>query len=215
MTWQTESGDRYLIGAEARVFRAALRSSVEQLELHGLDCSHTLLARQTRKARLHLLAFVGKHLLRPTEVVAPLNAWTEGAVGIVFRRLEAEVEIEIDMDEGDEDEETTIDSMRKLIYNAVDEETREAASDTPFDHRCDDFSTWQFLVEHLRDRILWDTDWEVDDDRSPEDVKETMGIDAEYFEWSQVLFRSNKEAIRLLGKLCGFRCGESEGEVIA
>lgn len=210
MTWHTQAGDRYLIGAEARLFRAGLRSTVEELEDDWLDCSHTMLARQTRKARLHLFAYVGKHLLRQTDDMPPLNAWTEGAVGIVFRRLNAEVEIELDLQDQRDDPYF----WRTLVADATTKDDKECVQDEPFDHTCNDDSVWRTLLEILHDRILWDLDWEVEDDVTSEPVKQMLGIDASYFEWNQVPFASNKEAVELLGKLCGFRRGESEGETI-
>lgn len=210
MTWHTPSGDRYLQGAEARLFRAALRSTIEELEMDFLNCSGTLLARQTRKARLHLFAYVGNQLLRPTDELPSLNAWTEGAVGLVYRRLNEEIQIELDLqEEGDPGSYY----WRTLIVDASEEVWDKTSDvDKPLDVRCNDYGTWTLQTLKLEDRLLWDRDWEVVDDFHSQSIKDAMGIDGDYFDWNRVLFASNKEAVKLLGDLCGFRRGDFEGE---
>ncbi len=209
MTWHTSRGDRYLVAHESRVFRLALRSAIEVLELNMLDCSRTMLEGQTRKARLYLFAYVGKHLLLPTDDLAPLNAWTEAAVAIVFRQLTAEVEIEIDAQEENDEEYRYF--WRKAILAAADDDAIYCASAEPMDHCSTNLVDWRFLIEHLQHKILWDIDWMIEFDSYSNVTKQIMGIDQEYFDWNRSLFQSTRAAVDLLGDLCGFRRGESEG----
>ena len=213
MTWHTPEGDRYLKGHEARAFRAALRDVIETLELGLLDCSGTLLARQTRKSLLHLFNYVGRHMLRETNNLAPLNAWTEGAIGIVFRHMTGMVENElfVEQDEDEEDSEYSL-HWRRLILNASSAETLEFWEDEAIDPTCDRRDVWDSLVESLRSRVLWDCDWEVNYGWESEELMQTLGIDNNYFDWRLRINIKTKEAIRQLGDLCGFRQGEWEGQ---
>ena len=214
MTWHTPEGDRYLKGPEARAFRAALRDVIETLELGLLDCSGTLLARQTRKSLLHLFNYVGRHMLRETSHLAPLNAWTEGAIGIVYRQMAGLVgnEIFVQRDEDEEDDPEYSFYWRKRILQASSAESLEAWADEAIDPTCERRDVWELLVESLRSRVLWDCDWEVNHEWASNELTRALGIDDNYFDWRLRINIKTKEAIRQLGDLCGFRQGEWEGQ---
>ena len=166
-----------------------------------------------RKSLLHLFNYVGRYLLRETNNLAPLNAWTEGAIGIVFRHMAGMVENElfVQQDEDEEDSEYSL-HWRKLILNASSEETIEAWEDEAIDPTCERRDVWESLVESLRSRVLWDCDWEVNYGWESEELMQTLGIDNNYFDWRLRINIKTKEAIRQLGDLCGFRQGEWEGQ---
>lgn len=210
MTWHTPQGDRHLQGPEGRAFRVALRNAIEMLEMGTIDCAGTLLARQTRKSLLHLFNYVGRHLLRETDPKAPLNAWTEGAVGVIFREMLAQVENEIFIE--DEPDVRFKYHWRELVWAASSAEAKESLEDDSIDATCSERDVWQHLCESLRDQVLWDTDWEVNYEWSSDELMQTLGIDQKYFDWRLRINIKTKEAIRQLGDLCGYRLGEWEGQ---
>ncbi len=152
-------------------------------------------------------------MLRDTTSLAPLNAWTEGAIGIVYRQLSGVVGNELFFQD-DHEEETSPFShhWRKLIFQATNEETFETWEGEAFDPTCDRRDVWELLVESLRDRVLWDRDWEVDYEWPSQAVMQTLGIEGNYYDWRLRINIKTKEAVRQLGDLCGFRQGEWEGQ---
>jgi hypothetical protein len=89
------------------------------------------------------------------------------------------MEIDLSADADDDFE-----NWRRLTLAAY---SSDGAMDDLPEEDCDDMSEWEFLVECLSDRVLWDADYEGGDnflDSSPElacEMRGIFGIDDEYF----------------------------------
>jgi hypothetical protein len=157
--------------------------------------------------RLALLHDVANHLLTPTESALPLSATAEAAVAAVFVEIRDQVAIEIGFQEYDEEKTSDIapcavdpDNMswRELVIAAHhcvfgDRFSDDLASDfdgeivprlTPSSR---DMDSWELLIEHLTDAILWDRDFEMADsflDIDPsvsQRRRRLLGIEDDYF----------------------------------
>jgi hypothetical protein len=99
--------------------------------------------------------------VKPPELVAA----NEAAVYAVFRHVYGEVEVEIDEAKfADADD---LQDWRRLVLAArqeahADEESDPDAGEVEADSS--DLDEWDMLIEGLADRILWDRDWEAEDD---------------------------------------------------
>ncbi|MGN6544761.1 MAG: hypothetical protein ACTHK7_06915 [Aureliella sp.] len=211
MTWHTSTGDRYLTGAEAELFRAALKETLEAFERETLDCTDTLLEVQTKDAKVHLFALVAKHLLEPTEEIAPLNAWTEGAVGVVFscaaNALDGELETERTTGEQPQYwRKRILVSALEKGWKSGDEAAEHSAASFAEDAQAPD---WHEMLEFLEEQILWDNDW-ASDPFGPQAGDFNRGQES-YFQWCHRSSLDTRAAIRLLGQLSGYRRGELEG----
>ena len=87
-------------------------------------------------------------------------------------------------------------------HEALDEENGVELSP-----ECDETEKWEFEIECIADRILWDRDWELDDlmvDNSPEQanfLKAHLGIDGDYFTSIAPDPRNLKQVRRILDRL--------------
>ncbi len=186
MTWHTPRGDRVLAGPEAAVFREALKIITDWVEgdidqdqaFHefGIPVFDSVTAR----GKLALLAEVGHALLVETEECPKLTAVNEATVAAVLVALDESVEHEIDSEPDLPDRQF----FRELILQAI--AAVESAIERPRADTCD-WDEWESLIDVLRDRILWDRDFEAEptfgdaDPAAVGDVKSDMGIDDDYF----------------------------------
>ncbi|MEJ7595246.1 MAG: hypothetical protein WKF77_27315 [Planctomycetaceae bacterium] len=186
MTWHTPRGDRILTGPEAELFREALMIITDWIEgdvdqdqaLHefGIPAFDTATAR----GKLALLADVGYALLRQTDRCPKLLAVRESTIGAIFFAMEQSVQHEID------NEFELPDGMfwRQRILQAV--RLIDSDLETPDADGCN-WEEWEFLIDVLRDVILWDRDFDSEStfvDADPgvvEDIKIDMGIGEDYF----------------------------------
>lgn len=183
--WRTQIGERALQGAEAALFRVALGSMVdlldEESEDEGWDFSTPVFDRLSPPQKLALLADVGTALLHPSVSPPELNAVNEATVSAVYEHIWQETQFEIDSDEP----KCELKFWRKAIL-AVFQEEGEGEDDLPAVD-CTDFDDWRVLIDCLRDRILWDDDFNSEDlfvDCEPEKsryLKAVMRIDNDYF----------------------------------
>lgn len=217
MTWHTSEGDRYLVGAESRLFRVGLAYSLDWLEANGLNRRGTFLHNETKKSCLFLFEFVAEHLLRPTPELAPLNAWTEGAIAVVYESIREALLAEI-KDEYPRDNpscywrQLVLDAANEVGLSTIDEDSEEPQ--VPLVATSKEEGDFDLLLECLIDRILWDSDWQFEQhERIPVMFVEDNGEN--YFHWHRKPLKSTKEVIESLGRLCGFRRGDFEGEVIS
>jgi hypothetical protein len=161
--WRTECGERILQGAEAIVFAETLSSlldeaimgTLDDYEL-GIECFDGL----TFGQRISTLATIGNGLLREDVPPIDLTAVVEGAIAAVFQHLKYQIIYEIDVPE-------LRSSWRELVV-AARKETEGVDIPAP---TCVDAKEWDFEVEQLADRILWDSDYEDGHlylDQSPE-----------------------------------------------
>lgn len=216
MTWHTPRGDRVLAGPEGELFRDALMIITDWIDgdvdqevaLHefGLPAFDSATAR----GKLALLADVGHALLVETDGCPKLTVVNESAIHAVFVALEQSVEHEIDhefdlanvgLEDGDwkdagfedggsedaelEDGEWKVDkSWRRQILETVS--VIDSELELP-DADCGDFDEWSFLIDVLRDRILWDRDFWAEptfgdaDPVKAHEARSRMGIDQNYF----------------------------------
>ena len=211
MTWQTPDGDRWLMGAEAELFRESLGTAIDWIaESIALDRSDwtwdfkvDLFDALTPTQQLALANRIAVYLLTPTDESLELTAINEAAVYAVFQNVSTQIEIEIDTEDEDEarfDEEFAF-YWRQLTLNTFhacfdDDEEDEALFEgedpeaewmTPQSKFSRNIEQWRSLVESLADRILWDRDFEMAGsflDMEPAKataLKEMLGIESDHF----------------------------------
>ena len=150
--WRTECGERILEGAEAIVFAETLSSLLDEAILGqlddyelGIECFDNLTIGQ----RISTLATISNSLFREDVPLIDLTAVVEGAIAAVFQHLKYQIIYEIDVPE-------CRSNWRELVVAA----RKEAEGvDIPAP-TCADTKEWDFEVEQLADRILWDSDYE-------------------------------------------------------
>ncbi len=190
--WHTPDGTRVLQDIERELARRGLETAYGLVELgvdtcepwtFGVEQFDTL----TPEQQLAMLAEVGRALFYKSVTAPAHTAVNEACIYAIYRALETLIELEID---GEDHYER---STRDLICEFVAAEraaaeyedfTAEAPLLTP---DSEDTEQWHFEVECLADRVLWDRDWELDQqmvDCSPERaqlLKMRLGIDDDYF----------------------------------
>ena len=191
--WRTQTGERVLIGAEARLIQTALGVLVDQIEMEiefgdQSDFGVPIFDRLAAPQKLALLADVCHHLLRSTEPPPQLTATNESAVAVLYAVIEDFVHSEVEFD--DEEELRGMPDAdefrwRRLLLDAYRESLRD--DDAPAEGSRD-MEDWSLLIECLQDLVLWDADYldeELYADQSPEVgrfLKRQMGVPGEYFQ---------------------------------
>lgn len=200
--WRTACGDRVLIGKERSFFVHAAARLLDYL-LEDEDDEITGVAQFDRlepNSRIVLLRDVVQALTDAAIPAPELTALNEAVVHAVFRFIRAEVEMEIGCegfrrDRGPEPDDSLLgdDSLfwRTLVLTAylegsepVDTRSDDEAKLSP---ACTDIEEWDLRVGCVADQILWDRDWELEEeimDVSPEQaqaLKRSLGIDEDYF----------------------------------
>ena len=176
--WHTNTGDRTLEGAEARLFAEALWDFLCELEVEGGDFDAGLEAFDslTYGQKVSVLSTVGNGLLSPEVPICELTAAVESAIAAIFEYLKELVIVEID-------EPDIPSSWRKMLLAARKES---GAEDLP-EEDCEGDEEWLIQIEALSYLILWDYDFEDEDlyiDKPPEEasrLKEYMRIKDNYF----------------------------------
>ena len=192
--WNTSSGDRTLVGAEAMMIRD-LAWHLRDMIVVAIDIDEPIVSdvylfnclQPTQQ--LTMLHEVCAALLLENVPPPKLTAIREATVHVLFRELLGLIEVELDMErlEGERDV-----SMRSRVL-AVDQERRErnfdwADEDGYIDSPdCQDVDQWEMLVESLADEILWDRDFELEailadqDPAKSQMMKQVLGIQNNYF----------------------------------
>ena len=207
--WHTNTGDRTLEGAEARLFAEALWDFLSELEVEGGDFDAGLEAFDslTYGQKVSVLSTVGNGLLRPEVPICELTAAVESAIAAIFEYLKELVIVEIDEPE-------IPSSWRKMVLAARMESDGE---DLPAED-CEDLQEWLIQIDEQSYLILWDYDFEDEDlymDMPPEEsgrLKEFMRIKDDYFVEIQDDL-SEKEIATVLSELkalCQKICEEPE-----
>ena len=95
--WHTNTGDRTLEGAEAKLFALALWDFAMILEeSDGEYCfGPPAFGRMTHGQKAAVLSIIGKGLLDPKEPICRLTAAVESAIAAVFEHINEEVAAEI------------------------------------------------------------------------------------------------------------------------
>jgi hypothetical protein len=150
--WRTECGERILEGAEAIVFAEALSSLLDEAIMGtlddydlGIECFDNLTVGQ----RISVLAAIGNGLMRKDVPPVELTAVVEGAIAAVFQHLKYQIIYDIDTPESRS-------NWRELVV-AARQEVEGVDIPAP---TCIDIEKWDFEVDQLADRILWDADYE-------------------------------------------------------
>lgn len=191
--WWTPKGERVLRGSEWDLFCVGI-STVWDIVEDTFDDPDLLKTRVKAfddlqpNQKLALLGLVGKALRDEEEPSPNLTVYTEGTVAAVFRHIAAEVTMEIEM-AGDLDPDADATLLRRLVLSAAleidildeaedqdsaavvnrseddaDEEDEDSKPWSPPDVSSEDVDEWEFVVECLANRILWeDEDFEIGD----------------------------------------------------
>jgi hypothetical protein len=217
--WRMSSGNRILTDAEWNLFRFGLESlwgyietEIEQgfsLTQTGVQVFDSLQPEQ----RLALLADVAQALRDPAIPIPRHTAVNEGAIAAVFAMLRNEVEGEILFTEL----ETVSTEIRALVLAAA-RDTEQQPESLP-DIAEADIEEWEWVVEAILDRILWDRDYEMGDDfldQPPEasrDLHSQVRIDPDYFTTvPREPDRAGMLAVRqLLARLVGSAVPDDDG----
>jgi len=152
--WRTECGERILEGAEAIVFAESLSSLLDEAIMGtlddydlGIECFDNL----TFGQRISTLATIGNGLLRKDVPSVELTAVVEGAIAAVFQHLKYQIIYEIDVPEFPSNWRELVIAAREQIGGEIDGIPESTCTDT---------KEWDFEVDQLSDRILWDADYE-------------------------------------------------------
>ena len=180
--WRTPGGDRILVGAEADVFKSAVRSLRSGLVDPPCprDSGIAVFDRLTLGQRLSVLVEVTMALLDERVPSPAHTAANEAAIAAVFEQLVTSIESEID----DAASTTRPTDLRRLVRQACSD--RDPGFDAP-PLRSDDIDQWLRCIEALRDQILWDADYAAEDcfvDAVPtraQEIHTFMGVSRDYF----------------------------------
>jgi hypothetical protein len=202
MTWHTPGGDRVLNPAEAKLFATAVANLVEQYQEnprdglnYGYPLTHGPFERLTTPQKLTILEEVVEALLTETPAPPPLVAVTEQAIYYVFCWICQQFDI---VEDGEE-------FWGQMVLDALGRSGSASAQEVaegkeaPF-IGCGDPEEWECAIEEVADRILWDRDWEMEEDKLSPTVMALARIEEGYFSRRQVSARRGA-AQRLLA-LC-------------
>jgi hypothetical protein len=199
--YDTSLGIRVLYDAEARLFASSAYSLADQLR--GFICDGTdeslnqyldiqALNSLTVNQVIVLVDRVTSYLLDPNVEAPKRTAVLDAIIAAIYQQLTLDLltEIELEIESSEIDEGDTL--VRESIAEASAETSAETsdpysgALETP-DPECAVIETWQFVIDQLCDRILADSDWQLESiamDLEPTvaaGLKAGMGIDEDYF----------------------------------
>jgi len=202
MTWRTQLGERHVVGAEATLLRSAIAFMHDVVEAEirdradAWDYGVPVFDNLEPVSKLSLLADIGEALLYETPL-PPLTAIKEGAVAAIFGAIRQLLDLEIDVQNGQETSEDGDDHYfyRTLVLEIANSD-KAAGTDNEEDiHEEDalptressDVSDWEWLVDAISERILWDEDYLYADellDAAPEQARRErrrLGIARNYY----------------------------------
>jgi hypothetical protein len=177
--YRTSEGNRILLGAERHLFETCLAMIVDMFD-DDSDFGFEAFDNLRRNQKLAALYIAGRGLLCPDEPPPKLTAFLEATVATVYQFAKEQVEQEIVFPLSEDEGEGT--AWRRLVLNAAREHS---ASELP-DENCADTGEWDYVIDCLADRVLWDQDYALLQclDATPEkrrEVQETLGVAADYF----------------------------------
>ena len=177
--WQTEQGERVLEGPEAKLFSYSLLDVLDEVVSEEDDTFETevdMFDRLTVGQKVSALSTVANGLLCKEVACVKLTAVLEATVAVVYDHIKTNLTLECD-----EPESST--EWRTLVVKALESEV--VGIPQNFDKV--DLDEWCGEVDSLRDGILWDEDYKLEDnfiDQSPDDskrMKKGAGIHPDYF----------------------------------
>lgn len=204
MTWHTPSGDRYLVGEEAELVRDSIATMVEELascretEEQPWEYGITLFDELSWQQQLGVLDQLAMNLLQETEETLELSGINEAAVAAVYQNITQQIELEIELHSVSPIEfrcrwrQAALDAYLENEDDEVVEHESQSQSESDgyvfdIDVTCMEVDRWQWLVEMLADRVLWDRDFEMVNemiDAPPERaaaMRAALGITAGYY----------------------------------
>jgi hypothetical protein len=192
--WHTSTGDRTLMGPEAALIREAVERIAEYLDMEAgtsrckWDYRIPAFDRLTWQQRTALLADVGEALLRDDVPPPDLTGLNESVVAAIFEAIRAEVEVEID-GEPDASPEFRFRwrDLRLAATEAAEVGIERTAAEALPPASCPDLDEWEPMIEALEGAILWDRDWDFEEDflDAPPDkadrLRDFLSIERDYF----------------------------------
>ena len=182
--WWTPDGERVLHGREAALFRESLGVLTDFVhdDEQGDLCQFgiSIFDDLQRSQKLAMLAEIGTALLREETPSPALTAVREATVAVVYEMIRDVVQLEID----DPQAAGGSPAWRELVLGACRD--GQLADDLPSPDS-EDRDEWDFLIQCLADRILWDADWNGEgahldaDPKTSRAMKKLFGIDKDYY----------------------------------
>jgi hypothetical protein len=148
--WHTSKGNRTLTGLEARVFAEGLLGFVDEACTWDIDDHRADIKAYDRLApgqKLSVLRTIAEGLLCAQVEPVTLTGALEGTITAIFSFIEAQVIAELDMQDIGS-------AWRQMVRDARQECEDELDISMDNSSRAD----WEFQIEGLSDRILWDSD---------------------------------------------------------
>jgi hypothetical protein len=189
--WHTPNGDRTLTEAEWALFRVGVERLVDfisdeeqPLGLSGTDVD--VFDDLQPEQRLALLADVAQALRDPALPPPPLTAANEATVAAVFASIRQALEWETVRADNPRTAPREIRSLLLAVAAEPASEWTEPLEDLPTLAN-QNIDEWEWLLEEIECRILWDRDFEMGDtflDQPPEASRglgTLVGIDPDYF----------------------------------
>jgi hypothetical protein len=178
--WRTQKGNRVLTGAEATLFKYALKDAMVWLDECGEDddpweIGVEVFDRLGTPEKYAMLELVASALLVPEVPCPELTAVSEGTVAAVYRHFGNMIEDEIDLGRRAK-------ARRKALKAA-----REQGADELPKASSTDVDEWWDIVNGLMDGVLWDRDFEgdfIEPDDPPNVARRMsrrMGIPRDYY----------------------------------
>lgn len=144
----------------------------------------------TIEQKIAMLADVSGSLFDPITPAPKLTAVNEATIAAMFAAVRSEIQVEIDEDGMRAVERTDWHPWRRSVLAALREDDGEimpSDDEEPLTVDCDDPDRWDCAIEALESGILWDDDWNMEDqfmDADPalsEVLKARLTIDDDYF----------------------------------
>ena len=192
--WKTSSGDRTLVGAEAKLVRDLawqvrdmifVAIDIDEPFVSDVDLFNSLQPTQ----QMTMLHEVCVALLLENVPPPELTAIREATVHVLFRELLALIEIELDMERLESIRDISVRSRVLLVDQERRQRNFEWADENSYIESadCRDRQQWSLLIESLADEILWDRDFELEGILADQDpgksllMKQALGIQHDYF----------------------------------
>lgn len=195
--YDTSLGIRVLYDAEAQLFASAAWTLTDQLRnlipagdapAPELLLGNPVLDSLTAPQVIVLIDRVSSYLLDPYTAAPTRTSVLDATIAAVFQQISTDVQAEIDVQSLSAEAEEGDTSLRTKVAAASlqTSESPSSAMDTPHPE-CAVMETWQLVIERLCDRILPDSDWQLEsvmldlDPRKSAELKGAMGIQDDYF----------------------------------
>ena len=187
--WDTTKGVRILQGSESGLVRDTIGDLVDVIRAAKADGESasvgvTLFDELSWEQQLAMLLKVAKQLLDPRRSPLPKSALMDATAAAIYAQMRIGVEIEINLQQSATETDDNDTARRQEIVNALIE--RYPDRDW-LDAECIVADEWDLAVDVLRNWVLADEDWNLQNlsiDLEPEKanlLKASLGIDRDYF----------------------------------